>query len=218
MKHIVLFFLCLSYAQPGWSDSVAGNRSERRNNPSRIHSIPDKDKDGIPDIEDIIRGARAETRRHPIYRSAYYAGGYPPENEGVCTDLIWRAFRDAGYSLKDRLDADIRANPSAYPQISSRDPNIDFRRVPNLRIFFKRHAINLPTLLVPDDRKNLAEWRAGDIVTFANPNHIAILSNRRNARGIPYLLHNDGPFAQEEDDFMLWHARGTTGHFRFPLK
>jgi uncharacterized protein YijF (DUF1287 family) len=116
------------------------------------------------------------------------------------------------------LNADIRANPSAYPQIPSRDPNIDFRRVPNLRVFFKRHAINLPTLLVTDDQKKLAKWQDGDIVTFANPNHIAILSDRRNTRSIPYLLHNDRPFAEEEDDFMLWYERGITGHFRFPLK
>jgi len=218
MKQVVLFFLFISYAQAGWSDGVTDSMPERRNGLSLMRSVSDKDKDGIPNIEDLIRGARAETQRHPVYRSAYYTGGYPPEGEGVCTDLIWRAFRDAGYALKDMLDADIRANPSVYPQIPSRDPNIDFRRVPNLRVFFKRHAINLPTLLATDDQKKLAEWQAGDIVTFANPNHIAILSDRRNTRGIPYLLHNDGPFAQEEDDFMLWYERGVTGHFRFPLK
>lgn len=32
-------------------------------------------------------------------------GGYPPDNIGVCIDVVWRAFANAGYSLKDMVDA-----------------------------------------------------------------------------------------------------------------
>ncbi|WP_446898924.1 DUF1287 domain-containing protein [Clostridium sp. LBM24168] len=60
----------------------------------------DKDKDGIKDQEDILLGARKEAHKKVKYKSGYYIGGYPPENEGVCTDLVWRAFRNAGYDLK----------------------------------------------------------------------------------------------------------------------
>ena len=78
----------------------------------------DKDNDGVTDLQDIVNGARAEVNRKPQYRSAYYQGGYPPDNEGVCTDVVWRAMRDAGYNLKALVDKDIRENPEKYPQIA----------------------------------------------------------------------------------------------------
>ncbi|MDD3925575.1 MAG: DUF1287 domain-containing protein, partial [bacterium] len=49
----------------------------------------DMDKDGINDLDDICRGAREEARNRTYYHSAYYKGGYPPENEGTCTDVVW---------------------------------------------------------------------------------------------------------------------------------
>ncbi|MFZ7103555.1 MAG: DUF1287 domain-containing protein [Peptococcaceae bacterium] len=49
----------------------------------------DKDEDGILDLADIIEGARLEVEARPYYKSAYYQGGYPPDNEGVRTDVIW---------------------------------------------------------------------------------------------------------------------------------
>jgi len=48
----------------------------------------DKDKDGIKDQEDIVLGARKEADKKVKYKGNYYVGGYPPENEGVCTDLV----------------------------------------------------------------------------------------------------------------------------------
>lgn len=163
-------------------------------------------------IEKLIEGARAETVRRPWYKSAYYKGGYPPENEGVCTDLVWRAFKHAGIDLKARIDADIRRNKNAYPRAAKPDANIDFRRVPNQTAFFRRHAKTLTTRV---DGESLSQWQPGDIAVFANPDHIAVLSDKRNADGIPLLLHNQGPFATEGDDFMAWHARGIVAHFRF---
>ena len=66
-----------------------------------IKSDSDKDNDGIDDYTDILLGAKAEAKRKPKYKSVYYAGGYPPDTEGVCTDVIWRALKDAGYILKE---------------------------------------------------------------------------------------------------------------------
>jgi hypothetical protein len=45
----------------------------------------DQDGDGIYDLDDIVQGARRDLQAKPQYKDAYYAGGYPPENEGVCT-------------------------------------------------------------------------------------------------------------------------------------
>ena len=52
-------------------------------------------------------GARKDAEIHPRYNGAYYDGGYPPDDIGVCTDVIWRAFKNAGYNLKDMVDNDI---------------------------------------------------------------------------------------------------------------
>lgn len=177
----------------------------------------DQDGDGLLDLDDLIEGARAEVERQPNYHSAYYAGGYPPDNEGVCTDLVWRAFRDAGYNVKDLVDKDIKANLSDYPRVQGKaEPNIDFRRVPNLLVFFKKYAANLTTEIKPGDVENLAEWQGGDIVIYGSPLwHIAIVSDKRRSDGVPYILHNAGPTPREEDYILDWTSP-IVGHFRFP--
>jgi hypothetical protein len=175
----------------------------------------DVNLNGINDADDLILGGREEACRRPTYKSAYHQGGYPPENEGVCTDVIWRAFARAGLDLKALIDADIKKCPDLYPRASKPDPNIDFRRVKNMNVFFSRHAKSLTVKIVPNDPQNLALWQGGDIVVFKSPDHIAVLSDKRNAEGIPLLLHNQGPCASEGDDFMSWYSRGIVAHYRF---
>jgi Uncharacterized protein conserved in bacteria len=177
----------------------------------------DKDNDGVNDMEDIVKGARSEVMRKPKYLSSYYQGGFPPETEGVCTDVVWRAMRDAGYDLKTLVDKDIRENSASYPRIAGKpDPNIDFRRVPNLIVFFRKHAVELTKEIKPGDVANLYLWQAGDIVTYGYPHeHIAIVSDKRRKDGVPYILHNAGPYACETDQLQDWPSQ-ITGHFRFP--
>lgn len=173
-----------------------------------IKSSIDADGDGIDDHTDIMRGALAYIATDPIYGSKYYSGGYPDDGYGVCTDVIWNAFRAAGYDLKAMVDRDIAEHPEAYPDIESPDPNIDFRRVRNLRIFFARHAEVLTTKF--DDP---ADWQPGDIVIF-DPSHIGICSDKRNFRGVPYLIHHGNlkQGAVESDD-MRW--LDVAGHYRW---
>ena len=175
-----------------------------------IHSQNDADQDGMDDYTDILYGAKAEAKRKPTYQSTYYSGGYPPETEGVCTDVIWRAFRDAGYSLKDLVDQDIQENLEAYPRVEGKpDPNIDFRRVPNLKVYFERNAQSLTTNLT-----QIEQWQPGDIVTFGTT-HIGIVSDLRNQKGVPYLIHNAGQPKREEDVLEMWnHFNPISGHFR----
>ena len=173
---------------------------------------PDLNNNGISDIEDIVIGARKDALAMPEYVNAYYGGGYPPENEGTCTDLVWRAFLEAGYSLKDMVDEDIALDPYAYPSVNGRpDPNIDFRRVGNLIIFFERTAISLTTDVYDTD-----QWQAGDIVIFGNNEHIGIVSDIRNDKDIPYLIHNNDQPVREEDRLEYGdYTMGITAHFRF---
>ncbi len=185
----------------------------------RVVSRADFNQNLISDPDDLLAGARAEVRRRPRYRSVYYpGGGYPPATEGVCTDLNWRAWRAAGYDLKTMMDLDIQGSVASYPRVGGRpDPDIDFRRVPNQKVFFERHGLILTTTLRPDDPGNLVQWQPGDVVTFKDPDHVAILSTRRNAHGVPYLVHNPGPRPVEADDLWPLYQRGRlTGHYRYP--
>lgn len=120
-----------------------------------IKSKTDYDNDGIDDYTDILQGAKIEAENKPTYKSEYYAGGYPPDDEGVCTDVIWRALKNAGYSLKDMIDEDIKNNVSLYPRVEGKpDPNIDFRRVPNLIVYFERNHTSLTI-----DLNKIEEWQ-----------------------------------------------------------
>ena len=172
-----------------------------------IVSPLDQNENGVDDYTDILLGARTDAENRPRYDGAYVAGGYPPDDVGVCTDLVWRALKNAGYLLKDLVDADIRACPEAYPEIVTPDPNIDFRRVQNLKVYFERHAERL-TL----DTEDIAAWQPGDIVTYGT-RHIGIVSDRRNERGEPYLIHNAGQPQREEDRLVSYGE--ISGHFRF---
>jgi len=177
----------------------------------------DKDCDGIYDLDDIVQGARKDLEARPLYKDAYYAGGYPPDNEGVCTDVIWRALQNAGYNLKDMMDRDIKEHTEDYPRVAGvPDPNIDFRRVPNQEAFFKKYADQLTTEIIPWDAENLKQWQGGDIVGFGPPyEHVGIVSDKRRADGVPLLIHNAGPYTREDDGLFTWPSP-ITYHFRFP--
>jgi len=107
-----------------------------------LKSENDKDQDGIDDYQDIFEGALEFIKQKPRYKSKYYEGGYPTDEFAVCTDLIWFALKNAGYDLKSLIDEDILNNLEDY-DIDNVDPNIDFRRVKNLEVFFKKYTENL---------------------------------------------------------------------------
>lgn len=171
-----------------------------------IKSNIDYNNNGIDDYTDILTGAKIDAQNKPKYKSAYYAGGYPPDDIGVCSDVIWRAFKSAGYSLKDMIDKDIENNRDDY-NIEIIDKNIDFRRVVNLRVFFDKYATTLT-----NDINDIDKWQAGDIVIFGNNKHIGIVSNYRNSDGIVYIIHNGGQPVREEN--YLVRAK-VTKHYRF---
>ena len=176
-----------------------------------LASPNDCDGDGIDDYRDMVEGARAYIATDPLYESAYYAGGYPNDGKGVCTDVIWQAFRAAGYSLKDLVDADIAARTDEYFAESERpDPNIDFRRCRNLRVFFEEYAEVLTTSL-----SDQSDWMPGDIVLYDG--HIAICSDKRNGQGLPYIIHHGNPVdgAVEANALASTGYGNIIGHYRW---
>lgn len=183
-----------------------------------IYTSSDKDGDGINDIEDLILAARSEVNNKTLYQDGYFAWGYPPTGQWVCTDMIWRAFKAAWYNIKDLIDADIAQYPTDYPRVWwTPEPNIDFRRVPNLNVFFSKYALSLTTQIIPNKQDNLVEWQAGDIIVFDSPNqHIAIISDTRDKNGVPLLIHNYSDYARE-DNWVIYDTPEQfpiIGHYR----
>ena len=179
-------------------------------NITTIISEVDANANGVDDYTDILLGARMDAENHPTYDGRYWDTGYPPDDIGVCTDVIWRAFKNAGYNLRAMVDNDILISNEEDYHIDYPDSNIDFRRVGNLQVFFSKYAQSL-TLDIYD----ISEWQPGDIVVF-NGKHIGIISDRRNRDGIPYVIHNSGQPLREED-VLEKRAKidPISGHFRW---
>jgi len=169
-----------------------------------IISPNDYDQDGIDDYSDVVEGARNYIASKPKYKSKYYAGGYPDDQYGVCTDVIWNALLSAGYDLKTAIDLDIQNNPIDYPTITYPDSNIDFRRVSNLAIFFSKYATSLTT-----DITEIEQFMPGDIIIFKD--HIGILSDKRNADGLPFVIHHDSLGARERNELDIYEI---IAHYR----
>ncbi|GKU26129.1 DUF1287 domain-containing protein [Clostridium folliculivorans] len=179
------------------------------------YSNVDKNNNGIADPIDIVNSARKEVQIKTKYKSNYYYGGYPPEGEGVCTDVIWRGLKGADIDLKTLMDNDIKDNKKNYVRIGETpDTNIDFRRVQNQNVFFQRKCIAVTTELKARDRENLQEWQPGDIVVFLEDyEHVAIVSDKRDEDGIPYVIHNTNPNASEVK--LSWFKCPINAHYRW---
>ncbi|MGK0468098.1 DUF1287 domain-containing protein [Clostridium sp.] len=178
-------------------------------------SKADNNNNGVADPLDIVNGAYNEVLNKTKYESNYYSGGFPPDNEGVCTDVIWRGFNAAGINLKNLIDKDIISNTELYSRVHGMpDPNIDFRRVPNQDVFFSRDCLSLTTELKARNAENLIEWQPGDIVVFTKGyEHIGIISNKRDKNGIPYVIHNTRPHATTMK--LSWFKSPVHAHYRW---
>ena len=147
----------------------------------------DKDNDGVDDQTDILNNAKKYVSTNPKYKSKYYETGYPNDEYGVCTDVVAFALLGSRYDLMELVNEDIKQNKENY-DIETIDKNIDFRRVKNLKVYFKNNTINLTT-----DINKIEEWQGGDIVIFKG--HIGIISDNRNKDGIPFVIHNASSFS-----------------------
>ncbi len=165
----------------------------------------DYDNDDIDDYSDILEGAKKFIDKKPRYKSAYYDGGYPTDDNYVCTDIIWFALKNAGYDFKKLIDEDISNNKKEYDEDVG-DKNIDFRRVRNINVFLERNTMSLSV-------SSIDTFNPGDIVVYKD--HIAIVSDRKNSKGINYILHHDG-YHDYEDNGLF--RKDIIGHYRWRLK
>ena len=149
----------------------------------------------------------------PAYRQLAYPGGDVPLSRGVCSDVVIRAMRKAGFDLQVLVHEDMRAHFDAYPKqwgLRKPDSNIDHRRVPNLATFFARQGRALRVT------RDAADYAPGDIVTWrlsSGVPHIGVVSDVRVPGSARYqVVHNIGWGAQLEDVLFAYEL---TGHYRW---
>jgi hypothetical protein len=150
----------------------------------------------------------------PAYVRLDYPGGDVPEDRGVCTDVVIRAFRALGFDLQQLVHDDMARAFSKYPHewgLAKPDTNIDHRRVPNLMRFFERAGKRLAVSKKPED------YMPGDLVTVTVPPHlphIMIVSDVASPTEPKRMqvLHNIGAGARLEDRLFEFPI---TGHFRY---
>jgi len=164
----------------------------------------------------IVKAARGQVGKTLVYDPAYVRLEYPngdlPVERGVCTDVVIRALRDAlDMDLQQLVYEDMKEAFSEYPDqwgLKQPDPNIDHRRVPNLRCYFERKGYSMSV------SRRKKDYLPGDLVTCVLEGgrpHIMVVSDRKTRAGVPFVIHNIGAGAKEEDrlfDFPI------TGHYR----
>ena len=169
-------------------------------------SKTDKDNDGIDDQTDVLNNVRDYIKTNPKYKSKYYATGYPNDEYGVCTDVVAFGLKGAGYDLMNLVNEHIKTNRNLY-DIDVIDKNIDFRRVQNLKVYLDNNAI-----VLTNDINKIKEWQGGDIVVFKN--HIGIVSDKRNKKGIPFIIHHANPYQRYYEEDILEYRNDIIGHYR----
>jgi len=170
-------------------------------------------------VSALVNAAKERTLHQVTYDGSYVGMSYPngdiPAHLGVCTDVIIRSFRKVGVDLQQAVHEDMAINFSAYPShriwgLTKPDKNIDHRRVPNLRVFFKRHGLTLPVT------GHAADYLPGDLVTWTLPGnlpHIGIVIDDNSADSKrPLIVHNIGSGPKIND--MLFDYP-ISGHYRY---
>lgn len=149
----------------------------------------DADDDGIPDPLDVLIGAHKTALNADQYDGRYLNIAYPlgdvPRTIGVCTDVVIRAFRNAGIDLQRSVHEDIRAAPRAYPSVRKPNPSIDHRRVRSMLPYFERHFEQVNDALRPGDVVFMDTFP-----TRPGSEHVGIVSELYEDQGLPLIINN----------------------------
>ena len=176
----------------------------------------DQDGDGLVNALDVLVGAKRLCLNKAAYASNYrvlkYPGGDVPRTEGVCTDTLIRALRNAGWDLQKGVHEDALKKPRLYPLEKAADANIDHRRIRMMLPWFNQFLVKVSPS---------AAYLPGDLVLFdtfpqkPGPDHAGIVSDRLGPSGKPLVINNwtDGYVEQEMD---LLDSVPITHRFRVP--
>jgi len=210
----LLLLICVLAASGCQRQRAVTNRKPAVPRNATVRPLPDN---APPQLKQLLDGAIAQagvtTSYDPAYVQLVYPGGDVPEQTGVCSDVVVRAFRKAGIDLQKEIHEDMNAARSDYPTkwgANSPDPNIDHRRVLNLMAYFRRQGKSLPISYSATD------YQPGDIVAWDLTNgidHIGIVTNMLSDSADRYLIvHNIGAGTRVEDVLFDWTIKG---HYRF---
>jgi len=197
-----------------------------------IHAKTDISKEEAEILKKVLEGAKGqlELRSKNIFiegsdQSNYYQGGDPPIEWAISTDIIARAYMEAGIDLRVLINEDIKENYDEYPLRaiwgqSYPDIDIDYRRIQNMEVFFKRNAKSLTPRFDPADTSNLNSWVPGDVVFFdmdrdGYSDTAAIISDNTTRNGSPKVIYNhiEPGYTVEED---ILSSTLVNGHYRYP--
>jgi hypothetical protein len=165
-----------------------------------------------------LKSANADITYNGAYRSITYPWGDVPADQGVCTDVVIRAYRELDVDLQKRVHEDMKASFAAYPSkrvwgLSRPDRNIDHRRVLNLEVFLKRAGAALPV------SQNASDYRPGDLVSWRVPKygggttpHIGLVTAMTAPDGEPLIVHHLSGKPLVENVLFTWPI---TGHYRY---
>ena len=187
----------------------------------------DQDRDGIANGLDLLVGTHKVRINAAEYRQGYermkYPNGDVKRDHGVCTDVIVRAYRNAGWDLQKILYRDMLKRPRAYGLKKGKKPNrhIEHRRVRRLIVYFKRYYKSLP-IEFSHSQQGKEAWLPGDLVfmdTFGvgYPTHVGLVSDRLGKDGEPLIVNNwtDGYVTSE---MSLRSVADYTHRFRITLR
>jgi uncharacterized protein len=157
----------------------------------------------------LVKSARDQLTWGTVYDARYVKIAYPNGDveraRGVCTDVIVRAYRSAGYDLQKLIHEHKRKNSGLYPK-QPLDTNIDHRRMRNQMAYFKAKGLSVSL-----DK----DWRPGDVVCWvlnSGRDHTGLVTDKRGPSGNLMVIHNLST-PQEEDCLTAWRV---IGHYRFP--
>lgn len=179
----------------------------------------DQDGDGLVNPLDVLVGAKKLCLNKATYSGSYralkYPGGDVPRTEGVCTDTLVRALRNAGWDLQKGVHEDALRRPRLYPLEGKQpDANIDHRRIRMLLPWLKQFFVE-----VPKD----APYLPGDLVLFdtfpdrPGSDHAGIVADRLGKSGLPLIVNNwDVGYVEQEMDLLP--TVPVTHRFRVPVK
>lgn len=210
MRHIIfiLFFIIIAppaYARPPVKDVSPAVAQQN-------------DNFGLQLAAAAMKSAGADIRYNGAYLRLEYPWGDAPANQGVCTDVVIRAYHQMDVDLQARVHKDMVKNFSAYPSqrvwgLSRPDRNIDHRRVLNLEVFFRRHG---QFLAVSDEA---SDYLPGDIIAWRVPKygggttpHIGMVTAVKTANGEPLVVHHLSGKPLLENVLFAWPM---TGHYRY---
>ncbi len=200
-----------------------GGCKQRTSRPQSATALPEHPifkplpTNASPHLKELIDGAIGQagvtTGYDPSYVKLDYPLGDVPKETGVCSDVVVRAFRNAGVDLQKEVHEDMGRAWPEYPRkwgTSSPDANIDHRRVLNLMTYFARQGKSLPV------SGNKDEYLPGDVVAWDLGNgleHIGLVTNLwSEAEKRCLVIHNIGAGARVEDVLFAWKI---TGHYRY---